>query len=858
MNNVGNYLSDVIVTKNPEIIIDPSQGDESIYDAAYSRAALLSNYLHFTQTFYQLIRGRKFIIDPPMGRESHYSVISRGLNHVFAGSCKKLLINVPPRYGKAVDINTPMLTKNGWKIAKDVEIGDELVGSSGWVKVKGVYPQGVLKAKKVMFNDNQSIVCNSEHLWSVCDRYTPKFKTFTTQHIEKTIYEADGRKHWRIPLVDGKYGDIEPFIDPYLFGCWLGDGHSSGATITTMDKDIVSAFKEHGHTMIDRKSDKCGKAKTYGIINNGFHLLLRKNNLINNKHIPSDVYRWSKQGRLSLLQGLMDTDGTCNKKNGQVTFCNKNQNIINGFCYLVNSLGGVYRIYNIKSGSKNVNIRLPDGTDPFRLKRKQILVPRGIKCSPRRFISNISETESCEMVCFSVDADDSLFAAGKGLILTHNTEMIVHFIAWSLAHFPDSNFLYVSVSREVAVKATSMIKDLLTSPYYNKIFGVSLRTDSKAKSVFTTTQGGSIEAVGAKGAIVGRGAGIRGIDDRFGGVLIIDDFQKPTEVTKSDRREEAIERYHHSITTRRNNGSNTPLIYIGQRLHEADLADHLIRSKQWKTIILPALDLAGNALCPRLHTTKILRQMQADQKYIFAAHFQQNPIPAGGALYETEDFLILSEDPDIIKTFITVDCAETAKTYNDATVFSLWGLYKIKHFGTYTGKYALHWLDCVELFVEPYDLEASFMSFYASSSRHGKLPMFAGIEKKSTGTTLASVLGKIQGMRVLPIERSGSSGSKSDRYIRIQEYVKRKLITLPYGAQHTKMCIDHMTSITANESERRNDIVDTAFDACNLTFINGVALTYFSQDEDKNIEIATSIKRSQEEIRKNRAALWGQ
>ena len=66
------------------------------------------------------------------------------------------------------------------------------------------------------------------------------------------------------------------------------------------------------------------------------------------------------------------------------------------------------------------------------------------------------------------------------------------------------------------------------------------------------------------------------------------------------------------------------------------------------------------------------------------------------------------EEPEILKTFIVCDSAETDKTYNDATVFSFFGIYKIKVKNVDIGLLGLHWIDCQELRVEPKDLKESF------------------------------------------------------------------------------------------------------------------------------------------------------
>jgi len=95
-------------------------------------------------------------------------------------------------------------------------------------------------------------------------------------------------------------------LDPYLLGHWLGDGHSKGASFTTMDQEIVKYYEETliNHTL-STYSDK-GKAKTYGIrankgFTNTFLKSLQNHNLINNKHIPSTYKTSSVQQRLTLL-----------------------------------------------------------------------------------------------------------------------------------------------------------------------------------------------------------------------------------------------------------------------------------------------------------------------------------------------------------------------------------------------------------------------------------------------------------------------------------------------------------------------------------------------------------------------------
>src|SRR3569623_595449 len=136
-----------------------------------------------------------------------------------------------------------------------------------------------------------------------------------------------------------------------------------------------------------------------------------------------------------------------------------------------------------------------------------------------------------------------------------------------------------------------------------------------------------------------------------------------------------------------------------------------------------------------------------------------------------EDFVLLYVEPKILTTFITADIAETAKTYNDASVLSFWGVYKIEQYGVETDIYALHWIDCLEFREEPRFLENKFMQFYAKCLQHPVKPLKICIEKKSAGVTLLSVLKAYRGLSLVDIERSVASGSKCDRFVAMQSYV---------------------------------------------------------------------------------------
>jgi predicted phage terminase large subunit-like protein len=414
----------------------------------------------------------------------------------------------------------------------------------------------------------------------------------------------------------------------------------------------------------------------------------------------------------------------------------------------------------------------------------------------------------------------------------HGKSVMVSFwVAWCMAKWPDCNFLYISYGKSLATTHTDTIKRIMSLSQYKTIFDIHLRDDSQAKDAFTTLQGGTIASFGSAGDITGRNAGLPGLD-RFSGAVIIDDAHKPDEVHSDTIRESVITNYRETIL-QRPRGINVPIVFIGQRLHEQDLPAYFLAGEdgyEWDRVILKSLDEAGNALYPESFPLDMLLIRQEKDRYVFAAQHQQDPHPAGGGLFLPEDFPLLSNEPEFKITFITADTAETEDPRNDATVFSFWGYYNIETQGRKTGVMGLHWIACREMRVEPKRLENEFLDFWQDCARHPQPPMVAFIEKKSTGVTLISILKSMRGLKIREIERTRKSGSKSQRFIDIQQYIASKQVSLPSHGPHTEMCVNHMKKITNNDSHAHDDIADTCSDAVRIALIDKLLIAHTYKD----------------------------
>lgn len=417
------------------------------------------------------------------------------------------------------------------------------------------------------------------------------------------------------------------------------------------------------------------------------------------------------------------------------------------------------------------------------------------------------------------------------------TTMLCYFIAWCYANYPDCNFIYVSYSHELAEKATGLIKEIISMPLYKKYFDARISDSVKSRGNFIVTDGkggggGRCVAVGAAGTITGLDAGLPGDLERFGGGIIIDDAHKVDEAHSDTLRNRVTTNYKETLKYRLR-GPRACMIFIGQRVHEDDLANFLISGGdgyEWEKVILPALDEVDNALFPENFPKENLLVEREVSPYAFAGQQQQCPQPSGGGIFKPQWFPLLLEEPKIISTFISVDSAESEKFTADYTVFSFFGIYKIIYKGGIdTGQYGLHWIDCYELKCEPKDIEDEFIQFYMECSRHRVKPQVAVIEKKSSGTALISVLKSFHGLRVLPIERgrdrdSGRPFTKIDRFLECQPYAASGKITFPKAGKHTEATIEHLRKITANNTHRHDDRADTMQQAIQCALIEGILL----------------------------------
>ena len=257
----------------------------------------------------------------------------------------------------------------------------------------------------------------------------PRTRTTDQVRASLTVGKRGDRNH-SIPTCHPlDLPDVDLPIDPYVLGAWLGDGDSCGGAITGAhaDLEIIRAqFESVGETTT-RLKEYPGKTPRFRA--EGLTRRLRLAGVLDDKHVPVRYLRASAAQRLSLLQGLMDTDGGVERAS-HASFTTTREPLADAVHELVVSLGMVARRNKRPARLRGVEhgvayrVAFTPTMPVFRLPRK------GDRCRSggpqmlrhhHRMITRIERVPTVPMRCITVDSPHSLYLAGRDMVPTHNT-----------------------------------------------------------------------------------------------------------------------------------------------------------------------------------------------------------------------------------------------------------------------------------------------------------------------------------------------------------------------------------------------------------------------------------------------------
>ena len=311
-----------------------------------------------------------------------------------------------PGCGKCLGKDTPILMADGTiKLVQDIVVGDKIMGDDSTPRNILSLARGREPLYKVIPVKGDSYVVNESHILSL--KVSKKYKGLVhgdviDMSVKEFLNSPEGYlKGYRVGVTFPN--KIVP-IDPYLIGYWLGDGCSTKSQITTSDSEVIEYFQEaldsididiikgsdeYGWNIRSRQFD-CRDSPQSNKGCNTFLEFLKHYDLLNNKHIP-EVYKYnSKEVQLSILAGIIDSDGY--NHGNCYDICLVNEKLLDDIIYISRSLGfAAYKKQCIKTCTNGKNgpvkgtyyrtIIHGTGLDkiPVILKRKQVEPRQQIK-----------------------------------------------------------------------------------------------------------------------------------------------------------------------------------------------------------------------------------------------------------------------------------------------------------------------------------------------------------------------------------------------------------------------------------------------------------------------------------------------
>jgi ADP-ribose pyrophosphatase YjhB (NUDIX family) len=400
--------------------------------------------------------------DTPQERESNtllrdipieelWDNYERNLKRVIQGRHKFTIAYGTGGVGKAQPLYSKVLTPKGFRTMGELQPGDEVLTPKGNIsKVLEVFPQGKRPVYELTFIDGRKCRCDENHIWRVRERVNYTWRDLTLKQIlEKGLrigpFTDGGEWRYGIPFMSKPIEYSNEYllkIDPWLLGFLLGDGCLSQGVVSfsvgLRDKEFIlnkveSIISKYGLQYkyrsqydydITINTDKC----TRSLVNSYFREVGLFGTYSDTKFIPNEYLKSSIEDRLSLVQGLMDSDGYV--IDGTCILSLTSKKLIEQIREIILSLGATFIHYTEDSSNfdkgigkvvYSITFVLPDGlipvTLPFKLDRYIKRKPNYKKALSLTKVEYVGEEET---KCILIDDEDHLYITDDYLV-THNT-----------------------------------------------------------------------------------------------------------------------------------------------------------------------------------------------------------------------------------------------------------------------------------------------------------------------------------------------------------------------------------------------------------------------------------------------------
>lgn len=559
------------------------------------------------------------------------------------------------------------------KKIQDIVVGDLVMGPDSKLRRVLSLHKGIEDLYKIKQTRGDSYIVNKNHILSLYkirssegDDQVQYCSLPELQDISISDYQVksktfkEKRRGYKVSI---EYLEQEIELDPYYLGIWLGDGTSSHQGITSFDSEVKKFLRDYSKKLSYRFREgrdgecfitvqKVGRGKKNFLLEQ-----LRKYNLLNNKHIPREYLINSKEVRLRLLAGLIDSDGSMSDNIYYYTTIN--QQLVLDIKNLADSLG--FRTYlaennsyykSLKRNYQTYQITISGLLDqvPVLLERKRVRFngrgssyykPQSFDGYDISILSNLSISYIGKGEYYGFECDgDHRFCLGDSTVV-HNSKSFSFSFAyplWKLFRYEKRDVLKGKLNYEFSLSKEGMLitnefklgKKLLkkikeeidVNDYLREYLRPDTSREGWGKEELTCKNGSSL-------ALGSFGTSLRGPHPGF---IIVDDFLDKSCLYSREQREKFKETFHGEIMNMIL--PDGQVLVIGTPFHEQDLYADLKEKEGWRVFEYPALYPDGTLLWEnRYDYNAIMRKKEDQGSIIFTREILVRPISSASSVF---------------------------------------------------------------------------------------------------------------------------------------------------------------------------------------------------------------------------------
>lgn len=339
------------------------------------------------------------------------------------------------------------------KKVEEIQVGDKLMGDDST-------PRNVLRLKRgseqlytINPHKGKPYTVNESHILSLKITGGKKLKhrsypVFINVTVREYLTWSSKKKHlykqYSVPVNFSVNKELP--IEPYYMGLYIGDGTTGEAAITNIDSEVVDYIYEYADRLkasVSKRDSNGDRTPNYlihfGHSINPLRRDIRKGLVNGLKDIPKDYLVNSRESRMQLLAGLIDSDGSRDGKGYEYTTVLPN--IADQVSFLARSLGYMVtcsRVSNTHKGYYRLYISGDCSLIPVKVKRKKCAI-RAIDKDPLMCGFTISKASYGDYYGFELDKNHLYLM--DDFVVTHNTGKtygLARIVAWYLDCFENS------------------------------------------------------------------------------------------------------------------------------------------------------------------------------------------------------------------------------------------------------------------------------------------------------------------------------------------------------------------------------------------------------------------------------------